>query len=1207
MAERSYWDGVVRVDEGQTFIGTRRRSRLRRLIVGCMGIGLAWSGGALAAPITRGPYLQQVTSKSALVVWRTATAAPCTLIVEPAGAASFKVATPLGTQHTAVLSDLDAGTHYRYRIRSDGVQVAGGPDFYFRTAPEPGANAPVRLIVWGDSGKGDSAQMTVAGALVADSADVALHVGDIVYPSGEAHYYDPRFFTPYAPLLRRTPMWVVAGNHDVANTQSFLDAWYMPSNPVDGSEFYYSFDFGDVHVMAINSNAGLTSAVKNWIAADLQATTRRWKIVFLHHTIYSCGNYHGSSSSLINALTPLFDAGGVDLVLTGHDHHFERSFPLRGGQVADAWMDPDYVQPHGTVYVVTGGGASPRTTGSGCTHTARALGISHYSRLTIQGDLLTLEAVNTSRVVVDRMTLSKQGAPPPPPQTVQLLAPLGGASVAVGSALPVRWAASSGLTSLRVDVSRSGAGGPWEPVWAATPNDGIETWTVTGPATENAWIRVADATDGVPSATGITPFRILAATGDEPPSPLESTRFNFQPASAPTPAGHLAATGAVFDATLGYGWNASTLIKERGMLPGDPRDTFADVTNNIPRTWELAVPNGVYRISLTCGDLFTTATHRVALEGQIVVADVYTLGNQFLQLDDIPVVVGDGRLTVALGGNGQYTHTKLCALAIASQEALVLLEPAGGETFCAGVATPVRWSGQSPVDSVRIELSRAGTSGPWTTVAKAAVTAGLATWTPQEPASGSCHLRLATASGIVLAAHSQDFAIVGPDLEVLEPNGGEIWSAGSLQTFEWTSTCAGGEVRIDASTTGPNGPWKTIIAATPNDGNEDYALQPADVGWTHVRVQALPAGPSDTSDAPFQVVAQASVSLQAPAGGEVLRVGDPFEIRWQATGTDLVRLELLTGSSTWNTLGANQLASTGRFDWTVGDWPGSGRKLRITSVTDATVTAISGTFTIMPAAVAQPTLAFSFQPAEAPVPTAYQADHGLPYSSQRGFGWNTTMWVKSRNLLPNDCRDTFVQVVNTGSATWSLDLPNGDYLVSLTCGDPYTSGTHRIALEGEIVVYDVYAIGGVFVRRTDLPVSVHDGQLTMKVGGNGQITSTKIACIEVAPAPGRRPPRRRLIVDALPSEALRLAPGNLVRSKLDISFGLAEPVPVRIAVHDVRGRRVTLLHRGALPAGAHSFTWDLRDAAGKQAAAGVYFLTADFGGRHQTRRFLIVH
>jgi len=1193
------------VDVGQPCF--RSVPRGGQLLWGWLGMALALVGAAEAAPIARGPYLQQVTTTSALVVWRTTTAAACTLVVEPAGAASFTVATQSGTQHTASLSDLTAGTRHRYHIQSDGVQIAGGPDFYFHTAPEPGANAPLRLIVWGDSGKGDAAQMAVAGALAADSAHVALHVGDIIYPSGEAQYYDPRFFTPYAPLLRRTPMWAVAGNHDVASTQSFLDAWYLPNNPVDGSELYYSFDYGDVHFVALNSNASFTTAVKDWIAADLQASTRRWKIVFLHHTIYSCGNYHGSSTTLINALTPTFDANGVDLVLTGHDHHFERSFPLRGGAVADAWMDPDYVQPQGTVYVVTGGGAGPRTAGSGCTHTARSLSMSHYSRLTIQGDLLTLEAVNTSRVVVDRMTLSKQGTPPPPPETVQLLEPQGGASVVIGSALPIRWAASSGLTSLRVDLSRAGAAGPWEPVWAAIPNDGNETWTVTGPATENAWIRVADAADGAPSATGITPFHIVAATGGDPPPAVEPTRFNFQPASAPTPAGHIADTGAVFDATVGRGWNATTLVKARNMLPGDPRDTFADVTNNVPRTWELAVPNGAYRVSLTCGDLFTTATHRVALEGQIVVADVYTIGSQFLQQNDIPVVIGDGRLTVALGGNAQLTHTKLCALAIASQDALVLTEPVGGETFCAGVPTNVRWSGQSTVDSVRIELSRNWAAGPWTLVEKAAVAAGLATWTPESPASGDCQLRLATAAGGVLATHSKPFAIVSPDLEVLEPNGGEIWSAGSLQTFEWASTCAGGEVRIEASSSGPAGPWSTVIPTTANDGDESYTLKPSDVGVTHVRVQALPAGPSDASDAPFQVVAQAAVALQAPAGGEVLRAGDPFEIRWTATGTDLVRLELLTGSSTWTSLGANQTASAGRFDWTVGDWPGSGRTLRIASVTDASVADTSAAFTILPAAIAQPTLAFSFQPADAPVPPTCQADNGLPYSSQRGFGWNATMWVKSRNLLPNDCRDTFVQVVNTGTATWSLDLPNGDYLVSLTCGDPYTSGTHRIALEGEIVVHDVYAIGGVFVTRTSLPVSVRDGQLTMTVGGNGQITSTKIDCIEVVAVPGRRPPRGRLVVDALPSETLQLASGNLVRGRLDVAFGLAEPATVRIAVHDVRGRRVAMLHRGALPAGAHSFTWDTRDSAGQSVAAGVYFLTADFGGRHQTRRFLLVH
>jgi predicted phosphodiesterase len=1113
--------------------------------------------------------------------------------------------TATGTQHVVTLEGLAAATRHAYRAQSQG-SLFSGPAYSFRTAPTPGTNAPVRLLVWGDSGKGDAAQMAVAAALVADSADVALHVGDIIYPSGEPQYYDPRFFTPYAGLLRRTPMWLVPGNHDVPNTQTYLDTWFLPTNPVDGSELYYSFDWGDVHFVALNSNAGFSTAVKNWITADLQATTRRWKIVFLHHTIYSCGNYHGSSSSLINALTPVFDANGVDLVLTGHDHHFERSFPLRGDEVVDAWMDPDYVQPGGTVYVVTGGGAGPRTAGSGCTHTARAIGISHYSRLTIQGDLLTLEAVNTARVVVDRMTLSKQGEPPPPPETVQVLEPMGGESVAVGSMLAVRWAASAGLTSLRIELSRSGNTGPWETLTAATPNDGLESFLIAAPATDNAWIRVADAADGIPSATGTAPFRIVATTSEEPPPDIEPTRFNFQPSSSPTPLGYAAATGAVFDPVLGWGWSASTSTKARNMMPGDPRDTFADVTNNATRTWELEVPNGVYRVSLTCGDPYTSATHRVAIEGQIVVSDVYTSGGNFVQLNDLQTVVADGRLSVTCGGGTQITHTKLCAVTVAGQDALVLQTPSGGESYCTGVPTEVRWAGQATVETVRIELSRDGAAGPWSLLTTAAASAGSATWTPASPSSGSCHLRLVTASGAVLATHAAPFAIVGPDLQVLEPNGGEIWSAGSQQTLEWTSTCAGEAVRIETSNTGPSGPWTTVIASTANDGDEEYVLQATDVGAKYIRVQALPAGPADASDAPFQVLAQAAITLQSPSGGEILRVGDPFEVRWTSTGTDFVRLELMTGDATWTALSVDVAAAGGRFDWTVGDWPGDGRRLRIVSTSDPSVADTSGVFTILPAPAAQPTLAFSFQPADAPVPSGMQADHGLPYSAERGFGWNTTMWVKKRNLLVNDCRDTFIQVVNTGSGTWNLDLPNGDYLVSLTCGDPYTSGTHRIGLEGTIVVQDVYAIGGVYVQRRELPVTVRDGQLTMTVGGNGQITSTKIACIEVVPVP-RRLPRHHAVVDAAASETLRLAPGNLVHERLEVAFGLAQPTMARVAVHDVRGRRIAMLHRGMLPAGAHTLTWDARDATGRPAAAGVYFLTADLGGRRQTRRFLLVH
>src|SRR5205085_4555597 len=125
----------------------------------------------------------------------------------------------------------------------------------------------------------------------------------------------------------------------------FFDAWHLPTNSIDGTERYYSFDFGDIHFVGLDTTKSLTAQILAWLAADLDASPRRWKMVFFHHTMYSCGLYHGTTTSLVNALAPVFEAHGVNVVFYGHDHHFERSFPIRNGTALQTALDPNFVNP----------------------------------------------------------------------------------------------------------------------------------------------------------------------------------------------------------------------------------------------------------------------------------------------------------------------------------------------------------------------------------------------------------------------------------------------------------------------------------------------------------------------------------------------------------------------------------------------------------------------------------------------------------------------------------------------------------------------------------------------------------------------------------------------------------------------------------------------------------------------------------------------
>jgi hypothetical protein len=503
---------------------------------------------------------------------------------------------------------------------------------------------------------------------------------------------------------------------------------------------------------------------------------------------------------------------------------------------------------------------------------------------------------------------------------------------------------------------------------------------------------------------------------------------------------------------------------------------------------------------------------------------VRSIGNEFLQVNDMPVTVADGRLTLTLGGSGAITHTKLNSIIVAKGQQITtpysLLSPGAGDARCTGVVTAVTWSGAGGTPPLRVELSRAGLAGPWEPLLWSMTDDGQETWMPSGAASISCGVRLIDAGGRVLASSASPFSIVAPALRLLTPNGGETWTVGSLQSFSWTSSCYAGDVRIEISKTGAGGPWLTLIASTPNDGHDNWLVGPAELGWTHARVVGLPfETPGDGSDASFRIV-------EPPT----------------------------TAPATW------------RIDFLV---PGA-------------------------------------------APAAGQlADGGAVFASARGYGWSRTVSTRQRNLLPGDCRDSFVQVTNNEPATWEISLPNGEYRVSVTCGDPYTSGTHRVAFEGMIAIQDLYAGGGDFVTRTNIPVSVHDGRLTMTLGGNNEITSTKVACLEIrtyAPPPPKNGGKH----EQTPSIETAAGPSRLtgdegpVRAGAHLAIELRREGVVHLAVYDVRGHRVALLVHGPLAAGRHEIGWNAADAHARRLPSGVYFARLQAPDAESIHRIVLV-
>ena len=129
----------------------------------------------------------------------------------------------------------------------------------------------------------------------------------------------------------------------------------------------------------------------------------------------------------------------------------------------------------------------------------------------------------------------------------------------------------------------------------------------------------------------------------------------------------------------------------------------------------------------------------------------------------------------------------------------------------------------------------------------------------------------------------------------------------------------------------------------------------------------------------------------------------------------------------------------------------------------------------------------NFQPTLSPVPVGYQKDDGSVYSAARRYGWdqNLTGPTRDRNVNADQRLDTFVYVGAGTTATWNHNLPNGSYLISLAAGDAsYAQGPQRVEIEGVLVIDNITTAVNNYVIRTDVPITVTDGQLSVKIGGS---------------------------------------------------------------------------------------------------------------------------
>jgi HEAT repeat protein/3',5'-cyclic AMP phosphodiesterase CpdA len=293
------------------------------------------------------------------------------------------------TLHHIELEALVPDTTYHYRIQSGEAEA--GP-FTFSTA----GDGAFSFAVFGDSRTSAEQSAGVGRQMASHNPRFLLHSGDLVSNGTVYEQWEEQFFTPLKEVINRIPIFPVLGNHE-QNSEHFYN--FFPS----GS--WYAFDYGNALFIALNTNAASGgfepgSEQYAWLERTLSESSALWRIVWFHHPPYSSGN-HGCSMAQQEAFAPLFEQYQVDVVFNGHDHIYERSFPMRARRRDDE---------SGVIYVVTGGGGAPLYHVDAGEWTAFATSTHHCCIVSLDGPHLRWQTYDLNGDVVDYRWLCKDPA-----------------------------------------------------------------------------------------------------------------------------------------------------------------------------------------------------------------------------------------------------------------------------------------------------------------------------------------------------------------------------------------------------------------------------------------------------------------------------------------------------------------------------------------------------------------------------------------------------------------------------------------------------------------------------------------------------------------------------------------------------------------------------------------------------------------------------
>ncbi len=294
--------------------------------------------------LVKSPYLQNVTQTSIVIMWETDRSITSEVRYRLQGGSTWTEVSDasLVTIHEMSITGLSSDSIYEYQVRENAVgDWRPASPATFRIAPSDNPNRSYRIAVYGDSRTYLTDHQKVITAIIANAPEIVLHVGDFVSGHGEIYnQWGTEFFTPAANLIIDTPLFPILGNHENDPATHYYDFFSLP-----GNEQWYTFTYGCAYFIGLDTNVSVISGSvqHQWLDNVLQSSeykAAKWQFAFFHHPPYTSGLHPGTEIDGRDDLVELLERHGVDMVFSGHNHHYERSFK------------------EGVYYIMAGGGGA---------------------------------------------------------------------------------------------------------------------------------------------------------------------------------------------------------------------------------------------------------------------------------------------------------------------------------------------------------------------------------------------------------------------------------------------------------------------------------------------------------------------------------------------------------------------------------------------------------------------------------------------------------------------------------------------------------------------------------------------------------------------------------------------------------------------------------------------------------------------------------